>query len=137
MFWGSFLGLKRNMNNFFIFTYIFVAPGFFQSLPVLNCRIIESFGLEGTGFKGHLIQPPCSNQGNLQLDQIAQSLVPLDCGHLQGWGIYHLSGQLPPVLYTHRTKCSEMQFHAELPFQQFVHASNTRLSYMFTSNLHT
>lgn len=58
MFWGSFLGLKRNMNNFFIFTFIFVALEFFESLPVLNSRIIELFVLEGIGFKGHLIQPP-------------------------------------------------------------------------------
>jgi len=30
-------------------------------------QIIESFGLEGT-FKGHEVQPPCNEQGHLQLD---------------------------------------------------------------------
>ncbi|KAJ7398664.1 NADH dehydrogenase [ubiquinone] 1 alpha subcomplex assembly factor 5 isoform X1 [Pitangus sulphuratus] len=37
----------------------------------LNSR---SFGLEGV-FKGHLVQAPCSEQGHLELDQVAQSLV--------------------------------------------------------------
>jgi len=37
-------------------------------------RIIERFGLEGT-FRGRLAQPPCSEQGHLQLDQVAQSPV--------------------------------------------------------------
>ena len=31
-------------------------------------RIIEWFALEGT-FKGHPVQPPCNEQGHLQLDQ--------------------------------------------------------------------
>ena len=39
-------------------------------------RIIECFGLEGT-FKGHLAQTLCSEQGHLQLDQVAQSPVQL------------------------------------------------------------
>jgi len=54
-------------------------------------RIIECFGLEGT-FRGHLAQPPCSEQGHLQLDQSAQSSIQpgLECS--QGWGISHLSG---------------------------------------------
>jgi len=34
--------------------------------------IIKQFGLEGT-FKGHRVQPPCNEQGHLQLDQVAQS----------------------------------------------------------------
>jgi len=34
-------------------------------------KIIECFGLEGT-FKSHLVQPPCNEQGHLQLDQVAQ-----------------------------------------------------------------
>jgi len=37
-------------------------------------RIIKQFGLEGT-FKGHLVQPHCSEQGHLQTDQVAQSPV--------------------------------------------------------------
>jgi len=37
-------------------------------------RIIECFGWEGT-FRGHLAQPPSSEQGHLQLDQVAQSPV--------------------------------------------------------------
>ncbi|KAK4833081.1 hypothetical protein QYF61_027743 [Mycteria americana] len=39
-----------------------------------NHRIIEWFGLERT-FTGHLVQPPCNEQGHLQLDQVAQSPV--------------------------------------------------------------
>jgi len=37
-------------------------------------RIIECSGLEGT-FRGHLAQPPCSEQRHLQSDQVAQSAV--------------------------------------------------------------
>jgi len=37
-------------------------------------RITECFGLEGT-FRCYLAQPPCSEQGHLQLDQVAQSPV--------------------------------------------------------------
>jgi len=42
----------------------------------LHRRIIESSELEGT-FRGHLNQLPCNEQGHLQLDQAAQSLVQL------------------------------------------------------------
>ncbi|KAK4830138.1 hypothetical protein QYF61_008565, partial [Mycteria americana] len=53
------------------------------------------------GWKGPLkvIQSnsPCSEQGHLQLDQVAQGPVQPDLECLQGWGIYHLSRQpLPP-----------------------------------------
>jgi len=65
-------------------------------------RIIEWFGLEGT-FKGHLVQPPCSGQGHLPLDQVAQSPVQPDLECFQGWGIYHLSGQPMPV--SHHPHC--------------------------------
>jgi len=39
-------------------------------------RIIECFGLERT-FRAHIAQPPCSEQGHLQLDQVAQSPIQL------------------------------------------------------------
>jgi len=57
--------------------------------------IMEWFGLEGT-FRGPLAQPPCSEQGHLQPDQVAQSPVQpgLECS--QGWGIDHLSGKPVP-----------------------------------------
>jgi len=35
-------------------------------------RIRESFELEGT-LKGHLVQPPCSAQGHLQLHQVLRA----------------------------------------------------------------
>ncbi|KAK4822001.1 hypothetical protein QYF61_006615, partial [Mycteria americana] len=57
-----------------------------------------SFGLDGT-FKGHLVQPPCNEQGHLQLDQVAQSPVQPDLECFQGWGIYRLSGQPVPVFH--------------------------------------
>ncbi|KAK4811229.1 hypothetical protein QYF61_022126, partial [Mycteria americana] len=61
------------------------------------CWITEWFGLEGT-FKGHLVQPPCNEQGHLQLDQAAQNPVQPGLECFQGWGIYHLPGQPVPVL---------------------------------------
>ena len=61
---------------------------------LVHIVITEWFGLEGT-FKGHLVQAPCNEQGHLQLDQAAQSPVQPDPGCLQGWGIYHCSGQIP------------------------------------------
>jgi len=39
-----------------------------------NFIIIGCFGLEGI-FRGQLAQHPCSEQGHLQLDQVAQSPV--------------------------------------------------------------
>jgi len=36
--------------------------------------IIECFELEET-FRGHLAQPPCNEQGHLQLDHVAQSPI--------------------------------------------------------------
>jgi len=53
-------------------------------------RIIECFGLEET-VRGDLAQHPCSEQGHLQLDEVAQSPVQpgLEC--------FFLSGQPVPV----------------------------------------
>jgi len=51
-------------------------------------------------FKGHLVQPPCDEQGYLPLDQVAQSPSQPDLEDFQGWGIYHLSG-LPSAVFHH------------------------------------
>jgi len=58
-------------------------------------RITECFGLDGT-FRGHLAQPPCSEQGHLQPDRVAQSPVRPGLGCSQGWDLHHLSGQPGP-----------------------------------------
>jgi len=63
---------------------------------ILDHRIMECFGLEGT-FSGHLAQPPCSEQGRLQLNQAAQSPVQPGLEGFQGWGIDLLPGQPVPV----------------------------------------
>lgn len=34
--------------------------------------MMEWFGLDGT-FRGHLVQPPCCEQGHLELNQVVQS----------------------------------------------------------------
>ena len=44
-------------------------------------------------FKGHLVHPPCIDQGHLQLEQVTQSPVQPDLECFQGWGIYLLSGR--------------------------------------------
>jgi len=67
-------------------------------------RIMDCFGLEGT-FRGHLVPPFCSEQGHLQLDQVAQSSIQPDHERSQGWGIDHLCGQPMPVL--HHPHCKE------------------------------
>ena len=61
-------------------------------------RIIESFGLEGTP-RGHLVQPPRSEQGHCYLDQVAQSPVQPGLQCFQGWGLHYLSGQPVPVFH--------------------------------------
>ena len=73
------------------------------SLVDLNHRIIYSFELEGT-LKGHVV--PCNEQGHLQLNQVAQSLVQPDLECLQRWGINHISGQPFPV--PHQPHCKEL-----------------------------
>ena len=55
-----------------------------------NYRITEWFGLEGT-FRSHLVKPPCSEQGLLQLDQVAQSPVQPGLEHFHGWGLPYIS----------------------------------------------
>jgi len=45
-----------------------------HNISLMIVTIIEWFGLEGT-FRGHLAQPPCSEQQYLQLDQAARSPI--------------------------------------------------------------
>lgn len=70
----------------------------YHSTPWSISIITESFQLEGT-FKGHLVQLPCTEQGHLQLDQVAQSPVYADLECLQGQSSHHLSRQPVPVLH--------------------------------------
>jgi len=63
-----------------------------------NHRNIECFGLEGT-FRVHLAQHPCSEQGHLQLGQVAQSPVQPGLECFQGWDLHCLSGQPVPVFH--------------------------------------
>jgi len=74
-------------------------------------RIRESCQLEWT-FKGHPVQPPCSEQGHPQLDQIAQSPLQPDHECLQGRDIHHLSGQ--PVPMPHHSHCKRFFFISNL-----------------------
>jgi len=69
-----------------------------QAASTADHRTIERFGLEWT-FRGHLAQPPCSEQGHLQLDQVAQSPIQPGLEYFQGWGLHYLSGQPVPVLH--------------------------------------
>jgi len=63
-------------------------------------------------FKGHLVQPPCSEQGHLQLDQVAQTPVQPDLECFQGCGIYQLSGQIFPVFH-HPYHCKKFLPHKQ------------------------
>ena len=51
----------------------------------------------GRDHKGHLDQLRCSEQGHLQLHQVAQSPIQPDLGCLQRQDIHHLSRQPVPV----------------------------------------
>jgi len=64
----------------------------------MDYRIIECFALEKT-FRGHLVQLPRSEQGHLQLDQVAKSPVQPGLECFQGWGLHYLSGQPVPVFH--------------------------------------
>jgi len=66
---------------------------------LFECRIIESFELEGTLKRPCLVQLLCSEQGYLQLDRDAWSPVQPDLQCLQGWGFHRLSGQPAPLLH--------------------------------------
>ena len=52
--------------------------------------IIEPFELEGTS-EGHIVQLPCTEQGHLQLNQVAQSTIQPYPECFQGWDIQHIS----------------------------------------------
>jgi len=71
----------------------------------MRYRIIESqFGSEVT-FKGHLVQPPCSEWGHLPVDQAAQSPIQPDLQCFQGWGIDNLYRQpVPGFHHLHHKK---------------------------------
>jgi len=66
--------------------------------------------LEGT-IKGHVVQYPCSEQGQLQTNEISWSPVQPGLECFQGWGIYLLSGQ--PVSGFHHPHCKK-----SLPYVQ-------------------
>jgi len=84
--------------------------------------ILECFGLKETflslsSCKGHLVQPLCSEQGHLQLHQVAQSPVQPGLEHFQGRGLHCLSGQPVPVFHNPHCKkfLSYIQSKSTLP----------------------
>jgi len=79
------------------------APAMLQIIIESQNRIIECFGLEGS-FRGHLSQPPCSEQGYLLLDQVTQSPVQPGLECFQGWGLHCHSGQPVPVFHHPHSK---------------------------------
>lgn len=58
----------------------------------------------GRDFKGHFIHLLCTEQGHLQLDHVAQSLVLPDTGCTQGLGIHH-----PRIQCAQRALFSELR----------------------------
>jgi len=62
--------------NIDLLKYVFVVLYHMSSFLKYH-RIMEQFGLGGTS-TGPLVQPPCSEQEHLQLDQAAQSPVQPD-----------------------------------------------------------
>ena len=55
-------------------------------------------------FKSNLVQPPCNEQGHLQLDQVVQNPVQPDLECFQGWGIHNISGPVPVFHHPHCKK---------------------------------
>jgi len=76
-----------------LLSFLLVLPNHHHHQPV------ERFGVAGT-FRGHVVQPPCSEQGLLQPDQAAESPVQPGLEWFQGWGISHTSGQLVPIFHS-------------------------------------
>ena len=75
--------------------------------PLITIESQNALGWKGP-FKGHLVHPPCSKQGHLQIHQVAQSHVQLGRECFQWWGICHLSGQ--PVPVPHHPLCKKKFF---------------------------
>ena len=83
----------------------------------IPCNTIkESSELEAT-LKGHLVPLPCSEQGHLQLHQIAQTPIQPDLECLQGWGFHHLSGQC--VSMPHHSHCRRLFPYIQPKFTLF------------------
>ena len=96
---------------------------------VQNHRITEYVELEGT-FNGHLVQLPCNEQGYLQLNQVAQSLVQPDLEILQGRDFHSISGQHVPVPHQPHCKRPFLISNLNLPFlslKQFPLVTQTLL----------
>jgi len=87
--------------------------GFAWSLQC--CRMIESFEWEGT-LKSPLLQPPCNEQGHLQLHQVAQSPIH-DRECFQGRLIHQLYGQ--PVPLPHHPDCKKTSSLSSLNVPSF------------------
>lgn len=63
--------------------------------------------------KAHKARHPCSEQGRLLLEEVAQSLVRPDFEHFQGGGIYHL-----PVIV--KVKARKIVLHLLLVVSQLL-----------------
>jgi len=61
-------------------------------------RITECFVLERI-FRNHLTHLPCSKQGYLYQDHVAQSPIQPGLECFQAWGLHYLSGQSVPVFH--------------------------------------
>ena len=93
----------------------------FQCNNLFFHRIIECFGWERT-FRGHLAQSPCSEQGHLQPDHVAQSPIQPGLKCSQGWAISHCSGQ--PVPGFHHPQCKNFQSKSTDGAKQICSAAN-------------
>ena len=93
-------------------------------------RIIEWLRLQDA-LKGHLDQPPCNEQGHLQLDQVAQSPVQPDLECFREWGIYHLSRQLAPVF--HHPHCKKFLPYNSSDIKFNTHSSLKSENFCFFS----